>query len=389
MTIPNESQTDLIHGMSRAQPGVADKAGRVTEESSAARLIRTRHTQLGPGTTIDDFLTECRAVWRRSIDLRGSLESYESAVTHHILPFFHGTAIRDWDTLLIIAFIKELNGKAAMTGKKTLFRDGRKLTKTAKKRILAILSGICSLAIVNGLLDDNPAKNYGRLLKQYGENPSEDDETDVGHARARPIHKCQALTIEERDRVLMSARTFLSPRYYAYFLFLAGTGVRPGEGSALRWKHLDLDGRDSNGVPIANIRTTFKRGGKHIGKTKSGRSRRVQLDPAVVESLKSLRSLVSPSEKDFVFRRLNGRPFDEGFRTQVWAVILGLSGLTRWLPLYCLRHTYASVLISCNVSITFVSQQLGHYNDEVTRITYFEWLPDAATSNLSPLRLRS
>lgn len=158
MTIPNESQTDLIHGMSRAQPGVADKAGRVTEESSAARLIRTRHTQLGPGTTIDDFLTECRAVWRRSIDLRGSLESYESAVTHHILPFFHGTAIRDWDTLLIIAFIKELNGKAAMTGKKTLFRDGRKLTKTAKKRILAILSGICSLAIVNGLLDDNPAK---------------------------------------------------------------------------------------------------------------------------------------------------------------------------------------------------------------------------------------
>ncbi len=115
----------------------------------------------------------------------------------------------------------------------------------------------------------------------------------------------------------------------------------------------------------------------------------MQLDPAVVESLKSLRSLVSPSEKDFVFRRLNGRPFDEGFRTQVWAVILGLSGLTRWLPLYCLRHTYASVLISCNVSITFVSQQLGHYNDEVTRITYFEWLPDAATSNLSPLRLRS
>lgn len=79
----------------------------------------------------------------------------------------------------------------------------------------------------------------------------------------------------------------------------------------------------------------------------------------------------------------------ESFLSSLWAVILGLSGLTRWLPLYCLRHTYASVLISCNVSITFVSQQLGHYNDEVTRITYFEWLPDAATSNLSPLRLRS
>lgn len=387
MTVPNESLAHNTSGPSRTYRGVLDEVGGSATESSAARLIRTRHTQLGPGTTIEDFLAECRAVWRRSIDPQGSLESYESAVTHHILPFFHGTAIRDWDPLLIIAFIRELNGKAAMTGKKTLFPDGRKLTKTAKKRILAIFSGICRLAIVHGLRADNPAKDYGHLLKQYGENPSQDDGTDLGHERARPIDRCQALTIEERDRVLMAARTFLSSRYYTYFLFLAGTGVRPSEGAALRWRHLDLDGKKNNGVPIAHIRTTFKRGGKHIGKTKSGRSRRVQLDPAVVERLKTLRSLVSPDQDDFVFRRLNGRPFDEGFRTQVWAVIVGLSGLTRWLPLYCLRHTYASVLISRNVSITFVSQQLGHYDDEVTRTTYFEWLPDAATSNLSQLRL--
>lgn len=389
MTEPNESLPDSLSSRSRTHDCVADEAGQSSDESPAARLIRTRHTLLGPGTTFEAFLPECRMVWHNSIDLHGSLDSYESAVKHHLLSFFQGTAFLDWKPWLITEFIKELNGKPALTGKGTLFPDGRKLTKEAKKRILAILSGICQLAIVHRLLEENPGKNYGRLLKQYGKNFSQGDRTNSGHERARPIPKWKALTIDERDRVLMAARTFLSPRYYAYFLFLAGTGVRPSEGAAVRWKHLDLDGETTNGVSIAHIRTTFKRGGKHIGKTKSGRARKVELNPAVVETLKALQALGPHHPNDFVFRRLNGSPFDQGFRTQVWAVIVGLAGIGRWLPLYSLRHTYASVLISHNVPITFVSQQLGHYSDDVTRTVYFEWLPTASTLNLSQLHLKS
>lgn len=388
MTVPSESLIDLTRANVQPHDRKADMVCQLTKESPAAHLIRTRSTRLGPGTTIEDFLPECRKVWGNSIDPHGSLESYESAVTHHIRPFFEGTALRDWDEWLIIKFIEELNGKEARTAKGTCYPDRRKLTKRSKKRILAIFSGICRLAIVHGLLDRNPAKDYGRLLKQYGEQSSPSEPKETRHQRARPIAKWKALTIEERDRVLMTARKFLSLRYYAYYLVLAGTGVRPSEAAALRWKHLDLEGETTNGVPVVHIRVTVKRGGKHIGQTKSGRDRVVELDPAVVEVLMALKAIVPHNPKNFVFTRPNGRLFSQAFRNNVWAVILGLAGLTRWLPVYCLRHTYASILINHDVSITFVSQQLGHYDDEVTRITYYHWMPVNSNPHLARLRLR-
>lgn len=386
MTKPHEQPINPTCAVDSISDPIAEVVRLFPVISPAAHLIRTGATRLGPGTTIDDFLPQCRKVWGRSIDRNGSLETYESAVTHHILPFFHGTALRDWDEGLIIKFIECLDDKVALTAKGTPFRDGRKLTKKSKKRILAVLSGICSLAKTHGLRTTNPVKDYGKLLKQFGENTSNQDTRE--HQRAKPIAKWKALTIQERDCVLMAARQFLSVRYYAYYLFLAGTGVRPSEAAALRWERLDLEGGTTGGVPVAHIRTTIKRGGKHIGRTKSGRWRTVELDPAVVQVLMVLKALVPHDPKCFVFTRPNGRPFSQAFRNNVWAVVLGLAGLTRWVPVYCLRHTYASILINQGVLITFVSQQLGHYNDEVTRITYLHWQPIKSNPNLSQLHLK-
>ncbi len=387
MTNPTTEQPiDPTSVQNGAHDRVADVVRLLPLVSPAAQLIRTRAAWLRPGTTIDEFLPECRKVWGRCIDPHGSIDSYESAVTHHILPFFHGTALRDWDERLIIKFIEYLNDKVALTAKLTPYPDGRKLTKKSKKRILAILSGICRLGMTFGLLTKNPAKDYAKLLKQFSDNPSSQDRQE--HARAKPIAKWKALTIEERDRVLMTARKFLSLRYYAYYLVLAGTGVRPSEAAALRWKHLDLEGETTNGVPVVHIRVTIKRGGKHIGQTKSGRDRTVELDPAVVEVLMALKAIVPHNPENFVFTRPNGRLFSQAFRNNVWAVVLGLAGLTRWVPVYCLRHTYASILINHDVSITFVSQQLGHYDDEVTRITYYHWMPVNSNPHLARLRLR-
>lgn len=386
MTQPSKQPIAPTGAEDGTRDHVADVVRLLPGISPAAHFIRTRATWLGPGTTIDDFLPECRKVWGRSIDQNGSLDTYESAVTHHILPFFQGTALADWDEKLIIKFIEYLGAKIALTAKKTFFQDGRKLTVKSKKRILAILSGICRLGIIHGLLAKNPVKDYGRLLKEFGEKTSHDDKPE--HQRAKPIPTWKALTIEERDRILMAARQFLSVRHYAYYQFLAGTGTRPSEAAALRWCRLDLEGQTTNGVPVAHIRTTIKRGGKHIGRTKSGRWRTVELDPAVVEVLMALKALVPHGPKDFVFVRFNGRPFSQAFRNNVWAVVLGLAGMTRWLPVYCLRHSYASILINQDVSITFVSQQLGHYDDQVTRITYLHWQPVKSNPNLSRLRLK-
>lgn len=387
MTTPNTSTEPTRHP-SHGHADLRVTVPKSEEVSLAAQFIQNRATLLGPGKTINDFLLECRKVWNRCIDRNGSLEGYESTVKYHILPFFSGTAMRDWDTPLIIQFITYLDEKVALTAKLTPYKDGRKLSKVHKKKILAILSGICRLAITQGQAEKNPAKEYGRLLKEHSDTPSNDNQEN--HPRAKPIQKWKALTIEERDRALMAARQFLSLRYYAYFLFLAATGARPSEAAAIRWTRLDLEGKTTSGVPTAEIRTTIKRGGKHIGKTKSKRWRIVELISPLVEVLKFLYALLPPGSKkdEFVFRQHNGKVFSQAFRNMLWSVVLGLAGITRWLSVYSLRHTYASVLIHQGVSISIVSVQLGHYDDDVTRTTYLEWLPVKTNSELSRLNLK-
>ncbi|MEX5283359.1 MAG: site-specific integrase [Nitrospiraceae bacterium] len=336
-----------------------------------------------PDIIIDKYLPRCEEVWRRTLDQHGSMDGYDSAVRLHILPFFAGTRVADWKPWLIHEFIKKLDRTIARTAKGTPFTDGRKLRKESKKRILAILSGICSIAIDDGLLEENPVKNYVRKLERYGTTRGRD------HARAKPIQKWMALTEGERDRVLVAARTVLDLKYSSFYHFLAGTGARPSEAAALRWKDVDLEGKTTGGVPVVFIRFTIKRGGKYIGKTKSGRSRPVELHPSLIPMLTALKATVPHDDKDFVFTRLNGRPFSQAFRNQVWALVLGLAGIERWLPVYCLRHTYASILIGKGASITRVSQQLGHYNDEVTRTTYYHWLPVKSNPDMDRLGLKT
>jgi integrase len=42
---------------------------------------------------------------------------------------------------------------------------------------------------------------------------------------------------------------------------------------------------------------------------------------------------------------------------------------------YDLRHTFASLLLSCNVPLLYVSKQLGHAKPITTLDHYAKWLP--------------
>ena len=79
-------------------------------------------------------------------------------------------------------------------------------------------------------------------------------------------------------------------------------------------------------------------------------------------------------------------PSDEGTRLdpsnvgKVFTKICAKADLRRRTP-HDMRHTYASLLLSANVPLLYVSAQLGHSTSVITLKTYADWLPrtDART----------
>lgn len=161
-------------------------------------------------------------------------------------------------------------------------------------------------------------------------------------------------TAEERDRILdyLLSKEWALPDFreggrierrrhfphYAYALTLYSTGMRPGEASCLRQKHLFL----AHGHLIV-------RGSRHKGHEyhlpKTARARRtVRLTEENVEVLRSLMPL-HPRPDDYVFHALDGRPIDqERFYELFCNAQRALSIDVR--DLYTTKDTYASLALT-------------------------------------------
>ena len=163
--------------------------------------------------------------------------------------------------------------------------------------------------------------------------------------------------------------------------FLLVTGCRLCEALALRWSDVDW----STGT------VRIERSGQHVAgawvesapKTAAGR-RVVAIGPTGLAFLRKQRTLVAERrlragptwrDLDLVFCGTHGQPLQQ--RTVVSALdrICREAGVPRLTP-HGLRHLHASLLLSAGVSITDVSQRLGHASSAITLQVYSHALSD-------------
>jgi len=200
--------------------------------------------------------------------------------------------------------------------------------------------------------------------------------------RARPRRRSSAdqtvrpdkiLSAEDLGRLLREAqRTF--PRFYPLILFLADTGTRLGEASALRWDDVDLE------AGTARIARSFS-SGERLGPTKTGRERVVELSSRLCRVLAEAQPNVFPiPEGTLIFPNLSGGLLcSVYFRNKVFSkVVRAALGDDRRITPHCLRHTWASLHMARGTPLKWIQEQGGWTTAKVLLDTYGHFMPTEA-----------
>lgn len=237
-------------------------------------------------------------------------------------------------------------------------------TKT-KRNYQGLISAALGAAAERGLIPTNPARNI--RIRQTG-----------------PVSSMTFLSPGELAILLAE----IQPAHRPLVVFLAGTGLRWGEATALLVGDVDLDAR----VPVVRVNKAWKPTGhgKHeIGppKTRAG-VRTVSLPPEVGETI---RPLVEGRRQDaLLFATPPGnRVTHARFSNRVWrpalrrlAAEVDKDGnpikprLTKTVRIHDLRHTHASQLVAAGVPLNVVQKRLGHESITTTVDRYSHLAPD-------------
>ena len=237
------------------------------------------------------------------------------------------------------------------------------------KHIKAVLSGIFTQAVEDGHLDSNPASKLGKFLNSKDQM--------LGKEIA-------PLTADELDVYLETCSKYY-PSYYPFFLTLPRTGLRLGEALGLQWGDINF----SEG--FMEIRRALV--DNRVTTPKNGKTRRVDMTPQLIASLKDLsrRRKEETLKKgwrdvpEWVFVNGDGKPLDQGnVRGRIHYKICEKAGLHR-IRIHDLRHTYATLRLSCGHNLPDVSKQLGHSSINITVDTYYHWIPSQKKREVAEL----
>jgi integrase len=192
---------------------------------------------------------------------------------------------------------------------------------TQANRVLALLSGMFSMAIRWGLRADNPCRGIERNQE---------------HKRQR------YLTAPELARVTTALANMRDRGAADAIKLMLLTGARRGETLAARWRDIDLEA----GVWV-----------KPGATTKQKTTHRVPLSEAAVRLLAEMRAQAG-AEAELLFPA----PVKAGHRTAIqeaWQELRTAADIPD-VRLHDLRHSYASILASSGLSLPVIGALLGH-----------------------------
>ncbi len=338
-----------------ADPNTTEKSQRKQAEKFAAELETDFARQkvstakkLTFSEVYEDYIED--RVIRRGLTQQ-TVDSYKKLFDLQLLPEFGYRAIRDITARDLNKFFRNLKGK-----------NGKKVSGTYARKFYQQLNEIFVYAQRTGIIITNPC------------NLIEPPKLDTPEAQYYDISDC--------GRILEEIRTIEDPEWKCYFLMQFYCGTRPEEMTGLNWD--DIDGMDIH-ISAGAYQAKGERC-KRTEKPKTKRSNRtIELVPEAAEALKEwkkaqteerLRLGVWPDPKA-VFTDPLGERISIGAPSKKWKQFTSEKGLPH-LPLYSLRHTNCSLLISSReLSVEEVAARMGHEQTSTTLNIYSHCFSDS------------
>ena len=188
----------------------------------------------------------------------------------------------------------------------------------------------------------------------------------------RPVGRENVLDSEELSQLLETTRKN-APEWYSFIGFLADTGVRLGEASALLWIDVDLIAQ------TARIHRSFS-DGKTLSATKTGRERRIELSSRVTEVLRESRPDIVGSESLVFPNRTGGFIDPHNFRARAFRRIVSSAlGPDRNFSPHGLRHTFASLHLARGTNLKWIQAMGGWASAKLLLDLYGHFLPTETT----------
>lgn len=246
---------------------------------------------------------------------------YEVALRRQILPTWSGMPLSAVSHAEVAAWVHRLTASG--------------LAPATVRYAHRVLSLILAHAVRDGRLSRNPADGV-RLPRVVREEP----------------------VFLDHDQVAALAQA--CGRYGVLVRFLAYTGLRWGEASALRVSRLDLLKR----WVIVAVAFAELRGELIEGTPKNHQRRSVTIPRFLADELAA--HVAGKGRDALVFTAPNGGPLrNTNFRTRVFESV-GLAGVTP----HDLRHTAASLAVTAGANVKAVQRMLGHASASMTLDVY-------------------
>ena len=246
------------------------------------------------------------------------------------------------------------------------------LSLNSVRLIRAVVSTILTDAAEEGIIPINPVLGQRRKRRA----------SQVNIPEVHPFSWEQKQLFEAKLEDMERAGA-LSPAYAMLLRVYLMTGMRPGEGRALQSGDIDFHGKRIRVERSATLDGLIKN-------TKTGETRWIDLSDGVLERLKGYltwrkaEAIALGCENAWLFPSQSGTLLDESHVIRAFHRVLDAAGLPRF-RVYDLRHTFASLLLSSNVPLLYVSHQLGHTKPTITLKYYARWIPSGQVHRVNVL----
>jgi len=319
-------------------------AGIMTANLTLGRPLMGREER-PPTPTLKQYYERFKDVWATTVK-ESSFRVYEINFRVHILPALGNYRLDEVDREKMERFVTGLVKKG--------------LAKASIQLILAPLNLLYHRAIKHKLISENPTNEMAEFYRQ----------APVLHEEIEPL-------TQEECLLFLKTAAEKEPFDYPVLLSALHTGMRAGELAGLQWPDIDWHSK------FIFVQRQIVRGVVSSLKTKHSR-RKVDCSDDLLETLSRLRkrrleewmNRGEPNCPEWVFCNRFGAPDNHNTKKRdALKRTLKKAGL-RSIRFHDLRHTYASLLLAQGEPVTYVSNQLGHANPQITLKVYAHWVPN-------------